>query len=174
MSDSHALALPDDAIPLDTVALSADLATVITRVVVEYGVADPGTGLRPTVEAVDDELRVLLGGTTAPHRTQRATVQLAVEDDAQRYADALLADLGLAYAIPSVAVNLADLPAATIGDLLAVQEGDWLHTPTMPAGSPIADATARCLGVTEVLATDGWQLAFHQERTVHAAPGVVR
>ena len=160
MSDSHAIVLPDDAIPLDTVALSADLSTVITRVVVEYGVADEDTGLRPTVEAVDEELRVLISGgiPTAPHRTQRVAVQLADEADAQLYADELL----------------ADLPPATIGELLEVDEGDWLHIPTMPAGSPIADAIARCLGVTEVLATEGWQLAFHQERTVHAAPGVVR
>jgi hypothetical protein len=160
VSTSHTTPLPSDATLLDPVAMSLELGTVATKVVVEYG--NPGgSGLRPEVTAEDDALREQLAGATGPHRVKRVTVQLAVDADAQAYADWMLAALAPAWSMPAATVALSMTDDPTIDDLAGLQLGEWATLPTLLPGSPSASYTARVLGVAEYLSASDWALNFH-------------
>lgn len=156
-----AVELPSDATLLNPVAMSAELGTVATRVVVEYGDPDVDTNVRPTVEAVDEDLRVLLFGDDGPHRTVRRTVQLDVEADAQDYADALLAALAPAWSMPNATVALSDATGPQIVAVAGLEQGVWVAIPTLLAGSPVTTYSSPALGYTEALSTNDWQITHH-------------
>ena len=161
MPTSHATRPDPGLVMRDPVTMSTELGTVATRVTVTYGV--PVSGVRPTVVAEDDDLRVLLGGgdPDTPHRDRAVTVQLANQADAEEHAAWLLEQYAPAWYLPTATILLADGTDAQIAEYADLLEGDPVLIEQLPAGGPMPTYAATVLGSTESMSVTDWQLQLH-------------
>ena len=145
---------------LDPLAMTQELGTIVNTITVEYGVEDELTGERPTLTSVVATSVGTYG--SRPPTSGVQTVDLATRQDAQAYADRVLA----AYAFPrwhmpnaTAHLGLAQTDGM-IDDLLTADLDDILELPQLLPASPEASYASRLIGYVEVLDPEAWQLTF--------------
>jgi hypothetical protein len=154
--EGSALDLPAAATLTGPLAMSLELGLVRTRVVVEYGNTDEVTGQRPTVTVEDADQAAEYGW-----RTYRATVQLRDEAAATAYAVAVLAALGPTWTMPNVTTAIRKLTDSQTAAVAGQELGEWVHVPTLLAGSPLEEYAAPILGYREDLSGKDWTITHH-------------
>lgn len=148
--------LPPEAVLVDPIRMSLDLAQVRTRVLVTYGEPDPTSRERP-VEIVENTAQSALYG----RRDIEFTTQIATQAGAHSFAEAMLNYLDPAWNMPSVAVRLDLCTDAQVAGIADVEQGELVEATNLLAGSPVPNYSAPCLGYTETLSRDDWAIDYH-------------
>jgi len=144
--------IPVDLIARDQLKMSLDLADLNNTLIVEYGTGD----VLPTVTATD-----AASVTSYGLRYGTMTSLLAVEADAQAFANRELARREPGWHMPDLTVNFALASDTQISHIASLDMGDTITIPALLDGSPVPDYTAEVLGYTESLSRGQWTITFH-------------